>query len=150
MKFFLSLIFLLLSTWGTAQPAPLPLYHENYQQPITIGRHSFLAEIVDTPKSMQKGMMFRPHISENHAMLFIYPNPQPMTFWMKNMQIALDILFFDQRGVLQEIKSNVPPCQTPKCPVYPAKHDNNQFVVEIQAGLAAKQGITIGDKLHEK
>lgn len=147
MKRYLLLILLTMVTLSKAQTSVSPAYRGNYHTPITIGRHHFVAEIVDTPQAMQLGMMYRSHIGDNQAMLFAYDKPQAMTFWMKNMHIALDMLFFDDKGVLQEIKADVPPCQQVNCPVYPARHDNNQFVVEIQAGLAKKLRLRIGDKL---
>ncbi len=124
-----------------------PLYQENYHTPIAIGQHQFMAELADTPEAMQQGMMYRPSIKENQAMLFIYEQPQPMSFWMKNMRISLDMLFFDSKGVLQEIKTNVPACQAEPCPIYPSRYDNNQIVAEIKAGLAKKLGLAIGDRL---
>lgn len=144
MKAYLLFILITISTWGQAQPLR---YRENYQTPISIAEQPFMAEIVSTPKAMQLGMMYRPDIAEHQAMLFVYPKPQAMAFWMKNMQIPLDILFFNQAGSLQEIKANVPPCQTQSCPIYPAKQDDNQFVVEIRAGQAEKLGLQVGDKL---
>ena len=108
---------------------------------------SFFAEIAYSLASMQKGMMYRPGIGGNQAMLFVYHKPQKMSFWMKNMQIPLDMLFFNQHGLLQEIKARVSPCKKMQCPTYPSLRDDNQFVVEVQAGLSKKLGIKVGDKL---
>ncbi len=148
MKQYLLLFFLALTTWGYTQIPPRAMYQENYDTRIAIGEHSFVAEVVSTPTLMQKGMMYRPNIAAENAMLFAYAHPQQMTFWMKNMRIPLDILFFNSGGVLQEIKSNVPPCATEECPTYPARHDDNQFVVEMKAGQAEVLGIVVGDILR--
>lgn len=148
MRYFSVMLFSFLLTIAncaeTERPSPL-LYQENYKTPLAISNQIFMTEIADTPESMQKGMMFRPTMADNQAMLFVYPTPQPMAFWMKNTRIPLDMLFFDANYRLQEIKANVPPCQTANCPDYPAKHDNNQYVIELKGGSAKKFGITVGD-----
>ncbi|MBS9778153.1 MAG: DUF192 domain-containing protein [Gammaproteobacteria bacterium] len=149
MKQYLLASLFLITTWGYTQTPPLNMYQENYQEPIEIGKHRFTAEVVSTPTLMQKGMMYRPQIKPDNAMLFVYEKPQNMSFWMKNMRIPLDILFFNAAGVLQEIKSNVPPCVSYDCPVYPAQHGDNQYVVEMKAGRAHTLGIQIGDVLRE-
>ncbi len=149
MKHYILLILLAIVSVGKAEKsAPVALYQENYQIPITIGKYPFMAEIVDTPQAMQKGMMYRPSIKTNQVMLFVFATPRLLTFWMKDMQIPLDMLFFDDSGVLQEIKTNVPICDADPCPTYPALHDNNQIVAEIKAGQAKKLGLRIGDKLR--
>ncbi len=150
MKHYLLLISLFVAIGCKAENTPQKTqqYQENYHTPIAIGQHQFIAEIADTPQAMQQGMMYRPSIKDNQAMLFIFSKPQPMTFWMKNMQIPLDMLFFDKAGVLQEIKTDVPACQADPCPTYPAQNDNNQIVAEIKVGQAKKLGLTVGDRLQ--
>ncbi|PIE42405.1 MAG: hypothetical protein CSA47_00890 [Gammaproteobacteria bacterium] len=126
-----------------AQSAPT-----NYTSWIWIGEHEFATEIANTPAAMQRGMMMRPGIEDNEAMLFVFTRPKPVTFWMKNTLIPLDMLFFNARGLLQEIKAAVPPCRTSRCPTYPSQYDDNVFVVEMQSGMAKKRNIQIGDKLN--
>lgn len=116
--------------------------------PLKIGNTAFMSEIASTPRSMQRGLMFREWLPENAAMLFLYQHPQPVSFWMKNTLIPLDILFFDARGYLVEIKYEVPPCVADPCPVYPSRHQNIQYVVELNAGIAKKRDIRIGDRLQ--
>lgn len=119
-----------------------------YNQTVCVGKQLFNTEIADTVEKMQKGMMHRTEIQENQAMLFVYPTPQKMSFWMKNTLIPLDMLFFDAGGILQEIKHDIPPCKTQTCPIYPSELANNQFVLEIKGGLSKQRGIQIGDKLY--
>lgn len=126
----------------------LPVVITDYSTRLHIGEHLFFTELADTPEKMQTGMMYRNTMQENQAMLFIYPRPQAMTFWMKNTLIPLDMLFFNSSGVLQEIKSNIPPCQSADCPIYPAKRKDNQFVIELKGGQATALGIKVGDRLQ--
>lgn len=143
----LTLVFLLY-LWIPLPFALAANYQENYNSFIYIGDHEFQTEIANTLPKMQKGMMFRPHMKTNQAMIFVYPRVQRMQFWMKNTLIALDMLFFDAKGQLLEIKSNVPPCKTAACPTYDSRHHNILYVVELKAGTAEQLNIRVGDKLN--
>lgn len=125
-----------------------PRYQEAYSSWIEIGEYAFAAEIANTPAKMQQGMMHRPDMADDQAMIFVYPRPQRMTFWMKNTLIPLDMLFFDARGYLQEIKHSVPPCKTQRCPTYPSRHTHIQYVVELKGGTAQRLNLQAGDKLN--
>lgn len=125
-----------------------PVYQENYNQLITVGDNIFATEIANTPEKMQRGMMFRSSMADDQAMLFVFPRPQGVVFWMKNTLIPLDMLFFDANGYLLEIKSNVPPCKSRPCQHYASQHHNIRYVVELKAGTAEKQQITVGDRLN--
>ncbi len=127
--------------------AQLPLYETHYDNRISIGERQFAGEIADTLPAMQKGMMYRPEIRDDQAMLFVYPRPQRLTFWMKNTLIPLDMLFFDEQGILLEIKQNVPPCTKTPCPVYPSRHDSVKYVVELNGGASQRLAIRVGDRL---
>ncbi len=137
----------LLSMWLCPVGAE-PLYQENYDSLIEIGDYAFVSEIADTPEKMQQGMMYRPSIADNQAMIFVYPRPQRMSFWMKNTLIPLDMLFFDPQGFLLEIKHKVPPCKTVMCPTYPSQHANIRYVVELKGGMAKQLNLQLGDKLN--
>ena len=67
---------------------------------------------------------------------------------MKNTHIPLDLLYFDADGRLSQIEANVPPCKTPVCPVYPSETATVGYILEINAGEAARRGIRLGDRLR--
>ncbi len=113
-----------------------------------VGEAEFNTELAITPAEQRKGLMLRRSMQTNEAMLFIYPTPRKVAFWMKNTLIPLDMLFFDDTGTLVEIKQNVPPCKTKRCPTYPAKAPNIKYVLEINAGQSQLLDIRVGDKLY--
>jgi hypothetical protein len=49
----------------------------------------FSTEVVDSPESRALGLMNRESLGMFAGMLFVYPNPQPMRFWMRNTLIPL-------------------------------------------------------------
>jgi uncharacterized membrane protein (UPF0127 family) len=53
-------------------------------------------KVASTPRSQAQGFMsVDASPSENEGMLFIYDEPMPLSFWMKNVKFPLDIIFFD-------------------------------------------------------
>ena len=57
---------------------------------------------------MAIGLMGRKHLPENSGMLFDFGIDQPLSFWMKNTYIPLQIAFINSRGVVEKIASMVP------------------------------------------
>ncbi len=107
----------------------------------------FTVEYARTTEEMQKGLMFRDSMPDNHGMLFVFDDVSPRTFWMKNTLIALDMIFVDENMSVVEIKSNVPPCGEDSCQQYTSKPA--KYVFEINAGLAEKNGIKVGSVLSK-
>lgn len=103
-------------------------------------------EVVDDPAERAQGLMWRKDLPENHGMLFVYETPQPVSFWMKNTLIPLDILFFDERGVLRHVHPQARPHDLTSIPgAAPGDPDPKRlFVLEIGGGEAARAGLTPG------
>ncbi|MEN8137883.1 MAG: DUF192 domain-containing protein, partial [Bacteroidota bacterium] len=55
-------------------------------------------EIAEDDFHTQQGLMYRSHMEENNSMLFIFPDEQIRTFYMKNTRIGLDIIYADKTG----------------------------------------------------
>jgi len=103
----------------------------------------FSVLIADTPRKMQKGLMFVDYMPDDNGMIFLYPEERETYFWMKNTLISLDIMFFDKNNELIHIEhSAVPHDESPRGPKDPICS-----VVEINGGLAKKMNITLGSKL---
>jgi hypothetical protein len=76
-------------------------------------------------------------------MLFEYDRVQPVSFWMKNTLIPLDMLFVDQRGRIINIHERaVPGSLEPIAAAAPAR-----AVIELNGGTAARLGIKPGDRV---
>ena len=63
------------------------------------------AEIADSPEERQKGLMFRSRIDEGRGMIFLFPFPQVLSFWMKNVPFDIDIGYFDSKGFLKHYET---------------------------------------------
>ena len=66
-------------------------------------------ELAVTPDSRQLGLMYRDALAAGSGMLFIFPEPAPQAFWMKNTKIPLDILFIDDTGKIVRLHARTTP-----------------------------------------
>ncbi|WP_010139754.1 DUF192 domain-containing protein [Oceanicola sp. S124] len=107
------------------------------------GVQAFRVEIADDLAEQQQGLMYRESMALSQGMLFVYDSPRPLSFWMRNTLIPLDILFFDETGTLTTVQANARPLDETPLP-----GGVSQFVLEINGGLAARMGITEGSRLR--
>jgi uncharacterized protein len=106
----------------------------------------FSIEIADTEAERSKGLMFRTEMPSSSGMLFVYQQPKHPYFWMKNTLIPLDMVFADSTGLVTKVQSNaIPQDLTPI-----DGGDGVMFVLEINAGLAARMGIVPGAVMRAK
>ena len=108
------------------------------------GSVAFLVEVADTVEERALGLMHRPHMAEARGMLFVYPAPDDVAFWMANTLIPLDMIFMDAQGVIKKIHENAKPLDQTSIP----GGSDIQFVLEINGGLARKLGIKEGAALR--
>ncbi len=101
-------------------------------------------QIADNDDERAEGLMWRKFMPENDGMLFIFDDEEPLTFWMKNTYIPLDMVFADKSGNIVSIYPEATPLSEASIPSgKPAK-----YVVEVNGGFCARYGITPGDKIE--
>ena len=64
---------------------------------------TFCVELATTYSERQLGLMFREDLEFNEGMIFVYNQPKPVSFWMKNTSIPLDIIFADDSGTVTSV-----------------------------------------------
>ena len=105
-----------------------------------------LVEVVADPETRALGLMHRPSLRPDRGMLFLFPDTNAHSFWMKNTLIPLDMIWIDAGSRVVDVRANVPPCEADPCPSYapsgPARH-----VLELAAGQAAAHGLGPGDQV---
>lgn len=111
----------------------------------TISQEEIALEVAQTPKEQALGLMFRESLPDNRGMLFPFAEPQIARFWMKNVEISLDMIFL-YKGEVKAIAANVPPCSDDPCPVYGPNSPIDQ-VLELRGGRAEELNLKIGDRL---
>jgi uncharacterized protein len=108
------------------------------------GTARFSVEIADDQAERSRGLMYRKSLPMSAGMLFIYERPQPLSFWMRNTLIPLDLLFIDPQGVVQHIHHLAKPLDETPIP----GGDGLLSVLEINGGLARRLGITEGTQIR--
>jgi uncharacterized membrane protein (UPF0127 family) len=101
-------------------------------------------EIADDAYQTQTGLMYRDHMGEDQGMLFIFPEADYHSFYMKNTKIALDIIYIDADKKIVSFQKNAQPFKETSLPSnVPAK-----YVLEINAGLSDQWLLEVGYKIE--
>lgn len=108
------------------------------------GQARFSVEVAATPAERSMGLMHRETLAQSAGMLFVYEHPQPVSFWMRNTLIPLDMIFMDATGTVERVHENAVPLDETGIP----GGTDIQFVLEINAGLARRLGIAEGTELR--
>ncbi|WP_043748367.1 DUF192 domain-containing protein [Methylobacterium nodulans] len=128
--------------------APWPLRAEGPTEPLTIvsrsGRHAFQVEVMRDDAGRAQGLMFRRSMAPDHGMLFDFAQVAPVTMWMKNTYLPLDMLFIRADGTVARIAADTEPLSTRTI----SSGGPVLAVLELNAGTAAKLGLRPGDKVE--
>ncbi len=130
-------------------PPPVPITAE--KEILSIHKQngevlSFNVELAVTPSQQSKGLMYRTEMVEDSGMLFVFNTVKPLSFWMKNTLIPLDMLFLAEDGTILHIHPNAIPGDTTGVPSkFPSK-----AVLELGGGIADKMGIKVGDVIQQR
>jgi hypothetical protein len=103
------------------------------------------AEIADTAEERAQGLMFRESLPPDRGMLFIFEQPQQVSFWMKDTFISLDIIFIDEDFQIVNIARETEPLQTNQ--LYPSDGEV-LYVLEVNAGFSDEYNYSVGDELE--
>lgn len=98
-------------------------------------------EIADDEYQTQTGLMYRDSMLDSQGMLFIFPDEAYRSFYMKNTQFSLDIIYISAEKKIVSIQKNASPMNETSLPsAAPAK-----YVLEVNAGLSEKWGLDVGN-----
>lgn len=121
---------------------------------VKINDQTFNIHVARTDEEKQRGLSGRESLPLDEGMLFLFEEPNQYTFWMKEMQFPIDIIFINDETIVSISENATPPTElneNPQCNVdvncYTADQPANR-VLEINAGLAKKHNIKPGDKVE--
>lgn len=134
---FVSASLALAATQAHADDTQLLIHSEN-------GDHAFTVEVVDTAETRAKGLMYVTELAEDAGMLFDFKETRPVSFWMMNTFIPLDMLFIEADGTILNIHENARPHDRTSIP----SDGPVQFVLEIPGGRSSALGIEAGDTVE--
>lgn len=90
--------------------------------------------VAETEKEKERGLMDVTEMESSEGMLFIYDEPQTLSFWMKDTEIPLDIIFIDEDWEIKSVQQGKPFDETIlSC-------DDVQYVLELNQNSGVKEG----------
>jgi len=108
-----------------------------------VGNADAWVEIVATPATRNRGLMFREALDADHGMLFIFPDEQPRSFWMRNTRIPLSIAYADSVGRIVHIADMKPFSERSVPSGAPAR-----YALEMERGWFVRHGVRPGDTIR--
>ena len=140
------------ATQPGTQPATRPATEK-----LVLGGEDFDLELAVTAETRERGLMHRDHIDDHGGMLFIYPWPQVLSYWMKNCPIEMDIVFISDKGVVLATHrmQAAPPHRAGeseeqynnRLPRYDSRRPA-QYAIELQAGTIERLKVKPGDRIE--
>ncbi len=120
-------------------------------EPVTVATSegattTFTAEVADTPILRERGLMFRHILPPDKAMLFDFEKPRPVSMWMKNTNIPLDMLFIRSDGTIAAIAENTIPQSLDTISV----QEPVLGVLEMAAGTVKRLALHTNDKVYHR
>ncbi|MEO1010617.1 MAG: DUF192 domain-containing protein [Bacteroidota bacterium] len=100
-------------------------------------------EIAETDYETQTGLMYRKGMEEHQGMLFIFADERYHSFYMKNTEFPLDIIYIKEDLTIANFQENAQPLEEKSLP----SNVPVQYVLELNAGLVQKWGIKVGDSI---
>lgn len=103
----------------------------------------FLMEIAADDARRQRGLMFRKSVGAQEGMVFVFPEDDDHSFWMKNTLIPLDMVFVSSDWRVVGVLEDVPPLSE----VSRSVGTPSRYVLEFAAGTMKREGIRAGARV---
>ncbi len=145
--FAVSAVVLALSqTAAIAEDQPQSLRTEPLELVTKSGVKHVTVEVADHEQQREIGLMYRRSLADDHGMLFEFNAVEPVSFWMKNTYIPLDIVFIAPSGKVVSIARKATPMSEAAIP----SGGPVDAVLELRGGRAAEIGLEPGDTVRAK
>lgn len=118
---------------------------------VRVDRTDFPVELAVTPDERSRGLSGRASLIAGTGMLFIFEGESRLRFWMKEMEISLDMVWIGANCRVVDISENVPPPEPgtslDDLPRY-SPRSPARYVLEINGGESAALDLVIGDQVQ--
>lgn len=109
---------------------------------VILGGDSLNLWVAQSGTDKSRGLSGVEYLESNGGMIFFFEEPGNYGFWMKDMLISIDILWFDANKKLVFQRENVSPTTYPEI-FYP--NQDILYVIELPAGKSRELGLKIDD-----
>ena len=124
----------------------IPKEHRNIKA-IQIMGQNIRVNLATTDAAREQGLSGRENLKEDEGMLFVFDYPDKYSFWMKDMNFPIDMIWIGENKEIIYIKKNARPESFPES--YGPTADS-KYVLEIVSGLSSKNNLKEGDKVEFK
>ncbi|MGE9295506.1 MAG: DUF192 domain-containing protein [Puniceicoccales bacterium] len=131
------------STAPESESAPRQVAPVDTYFPLQVGERLTNVQLAITDTEMATGLMHRQNMPEHDGMIFVFAQPRPQRFWMRNTYIPLDIAYITPDGVIQEIHQMEPLDESGA----PSSRADIQFALEMNQGWFEAYGVEVGDQI---
>lgn len=115
---------------------------------IKINNQDFTVEIATTPNQLSLGLGNRPSLCDHCGMLFVFPTPQILQFWMKDTLIPLDMIFIGQdKKIINIVTASPVTDKSIPLPIYTSTSPA-LYCLELNAGTATRFNFKPGDIIN--
>lgn len=111
--------------------------HQNLMINIKIGDKEYKVKEATSTEEKTKGLQGIEELPKDEGMLFYFDPPEDVQFWMKDVNIPLDIVFIDDDEEVIKVREGIPNDETL------IEAPNVAYVLEVNAN----SGIQVGDEL---
>lgn len=101
---------------------------------ILVGNKKYDVEVAENEEERMKGLQEVIEMDDDEGMLFIFPEPQHVDFWMKDTEIPLDIIFINSDLEVISVKQGEPMSEDF------ISEDNVQYVLEVNQNSGIEEG----------
>ncbi|MBM4015285.1 MAG: DUF192 domain-containing protein [Planctomycetes bacterium] len=122
-----------------------PYESRDHGRVLELGGKKVVVEIADKMATRRQGLMGRQSLPADHGMLFAYPSPRILGFWMRNTPLPLSIAFIEElpdgTGRIVNLHDMEPFVESPPY----ASDKPVRLALEMEQGWFARHGIKAGD-----
>lgn len=125
----------------TAKPSPTP-----ETKVISISSNALTVEVADSNEERIKGLSDKESLPEDSGMVFVFAGDSRPSFWMKDMNFAIDIIWVkDEKivGIEKDVEPE-PDVSEKNLTLYPAPQAIDH-AIEVNAGYSEKNNLEVGD-----
>jgi len=101
---------------------------------IEIGNKEYTVKLAESDEDHDKGLQGVTELPENEGMLFIFNEPDEISFYMKDTHIPLDIIFIDEEMNVISVHEGVPESEDL------ITEQNVMYVLELNKDSGVKEG----------
>ena len=105
---------------------------------IKIGEKEYDVQIAETEEEKESGLQNTHYMPSDEGMLFIYDEPDEVSFWMEDTPLALDVIFINDEYEVISVHKGIPNSEDLMT------EQEVKFVLELNED----SGVKVGDELE--